>query len=567
MHPLDLSPSSSSYSTTSGSVTMLIEREVNYVDKHVISAKKRDKDQNKRGRPRSDLITALIVEGNSSRSRIRCSKCGRVFPREKSLQAHMRTHTGERPYCCDYPGCSRAFCQSGQLKTHHRLHTGEKPFACVFEGCTSRFTHANRHCSQHPNAVLKRLDVDLDHVKKLSEEEPNPEVKRWLIRYTKQCQERANPKPPHKQALSHDRLQPESRAQRVPLRPGAIARSWSLPRISHAHALTSVSSPRPSPTVQMPLKLVTISPPPPLLQPPLTLTKLNTTPPLPPPKQSPVINLTLSKDLNSNQTATGPELPPPRLSSASSVESCSSSGVSSMASACSSHSAHSMPQSPALFLSLSPSSRLYKGEQPQIPPVITADSAQDDLKMHPILPTRMVFQGQHSSGYSFVYPSYQSPRFSSSSRPALFTQSYTRPIGDLDSIKAPRPVFTQPHVFKSLALAALDKSFQLSTSSSVSLLKAQSPIECAKSPAQPASPTSFSSLYPSSQLAPQGSIILETSQMATEVLQETAPITSASLSKPMPVDTTDSMCYRTTPKNREKDRYISALALIELSNI
>ncbi len=46
----------------------------------------------------------------------------------------MRTHTGEKPYICDYPGCSRAFTQSGQLKTHQRLHAGEKPFVCSAAG-------------------------------------------------------------------------------------------------------------------------------------------------------------------------------------------------------------------------------------------------------------------------------------------------------------------------------------------------------------------------------------------------------------------------------------------------
>ena len=48
----------------------------------------------KRGRPRADAITTLMVEGTRIQSDIRCKICNRVFPRDKSLQAHMRTHTG-----------------------------------------------------------------------------------------------------------------------------------------------------------------------------------------------------------------------------------------------------------------------------------------------------------------------------------------------------------------------------------------------------------------------------------------------------------------------------------------
>ena len=50
----------------------------------------------RRGRPRADKISSLIVEGSNTPSNIRCKICSRVFPREKSLQAHLRTHTGKR---------------------------------------------------------------------------------------------------------------------------------------------------------------------------------------------------------------------------------------------------------------------------------------------------------------------------------------------------------------------------------------------------------------------------------------------------------------------------------------
>uniref|UniRef100_A0A182QLY5 C2H2-type domain-containing protein n=1 Tax=Anopheles farauti TaxID=69004 RepID=A0A182QLY5_9DIPT len=135
--------------------------------------------ENKRGRPRSEALTTLMVEGSISPSAIKCRYCNRVFPREKSLQAHLRTHTGERPYQCDYPGCNRAFTQSGQLKTHQRLHTGERPFICSVAQCQMRFTHANRHCPDHPYETLKRCD---DFVIQTVPDQ-NGEVQKWIEKY------------------------------------------------------------------------------------------------------------------------------------------------------------------------------------------------------------------------------------------------------------------------------------------------------------------------------------------------------------------------------------------------
>ncbi|KAM5228099.1 zinc finger protein 367 [Ctenodactylus gundi] len=146
------------------------------------------KDGIRRGRPRADTVRDLINEGEHSSSRIRCNICNRVFPREKSLQAHKRTHTGERPYLCDYPDCGKAFVQSGQLKTHQRLHTGEKPFVCSENGCLSRFTHANRHCPKHPYARLRR-EEPTDTLSKHPAAD-NKAAAEWLAKYWEMREQR-----------------------------------------------------------------------------------------------------------------------------------------------------------------------------------------------------------------------------------------------------------------------------------------------------------------------------------------------------------------------------------------
>lgn len=64
-----------------------------------------------------------------------CSYCGKSFTSSRSLETHVRVHTGERPYSCAQ--CGKRFTQSGHLKTHQSVHTGERPFAC--QHCGKRF--------------------------------------------------------------------------------------------------------------------------------------------------------------------------------------------------------------------------------------------------------------------------------------------------------------------------------------------------------------------------------------------------------------------------------------------
>ncbi|KAF0046459.1 hypothetical protein F2P81_000092 [Scophthalmus maximus] len=88
-----------------------------------------------------------------------CSYCGKCFTSTRSLETHVRVHTGERPYSCAQ--CGKRFTQSGHLKTHQSVHTGERPFAC--EHCGKRFAgkqnlriHQQKHHSAdqgHPGVI------------------------------------------------------------------------------------------------------------------------------------------------------------------------------------------------------------------------------------------------------------------------------------------------------------------------------------------------------------------------------------------------------------------------------
>lgn len=73
-------------------------------------------ENSRRGRPRSEAISTLMIEGSTSPSAIKCGFCHRVFPREKSLQAHLRTHTGKTtlmPECAHTKnGHTRGLCCS-----------------------------------------------------------------------------------------------------------------------------------------------------------------------------------------------------------------------------------------------------------------------------------------------------------------------------------------------------------------------------------------------------------------------------------------------------------------------
>ncbi|XP_068225595.1 zinc finger protein 585A-like [Palaemon carinicauda] len=102
-----------------------------------------------------DLSEEIIERSDLKKARsqrAQCTICGKWLVSMSSLETHMRSHTGERPFQCNV--CEHAFIRKSDMLRHMKSHTGERPYECIH--CLTTFSRKDKlafHLKKHEEST------------------------------------------------------------------------------------------------------------------------------------------------------------------------------------------------------------------------------------------------------------------------------------------------------------------------------------------------------------------------------------------------------------------------------